>query len=177
MPRPKKREKLVTPNPYYTSRLNADDQYLNIGFESLVFEELQKARGYTNERLRQFPVDDDRFFSLEDLDLDMTVKIVRHKFDPDSIFNSANKIRALYENAAADIVVLNDFNRQSYRGIALAALGVIYYEDMTGIITTIPNIDSSPIYLGRTVDLFESLVLAGHIPKWEVFSEGEGLCF
>jgi hypothetical protein len=167
MPRPRKREKLVTPSPFHTSIINADKKVREAGFESLVFEELQKARGYTNERLRQFPVDDNRFFSLEDLDLDITVKIVRHKFDPDSIFNSANKMRALYDNEAADIVVLNDFDRQSYRGIALAALGVIYYEDMTGIITTIPNIDSSPIYLGRTVDLFESLVLAGHIPKWD----------
>ena len=147
---------------------------MEAGFESLVFEELQKARGYTNERLRQFPVDNDGFFSLEDLDLDITVKIVKHKFDPDSIFNSANKIRTLYENAEADIVVLNDFDRQSYRGIALAALGVIYYEDMVGIITTIPNIDSSPIYLGRTVDLFASLVLAGHIPKWDgTFEEAD----
>jgi hypothetical protein len=163
----KKREKLVTPSPYLTSRVHADVKFLEVGFESLVFEELQKARGYTNERLRQFPVDNDKFFSLEDLDLDITVKIVRHRFDPDSIFNSANKIRALYENEAADIVILNDFNRQSYRGIALAALGVIYYEDMIGIITTIPSIDSSPIYLGRTVDIFESLVLAGHIPKWD----------
>jgi hypothetical protein len=169
----KKREKLVTPSPFYTSIINADVKILEIGFESLVFEELQKARGYTNERLRQFPVDNDGFFSLADLDLDITVKIVRHKFDPDSIFNSANKIRALFENEAADIVVLNDFNRQSYRGIALAALGVIYYEDMIGIITTIPNIDSSPIYLGRTVDIFESLVLAGHIPKWDGAFIGE----
>jgi len=172
MPRPRKHEKLVTPNPFYTSLINADDQYLKIGFESLVFEELQKARGYTNERLRQFPVDNNGFFSLEDLDLDITVKIVKHKFDPDSIFNSANKIRALYDNEEADIVILNDFDRQSYRGIALAAFGVIYYEDMIGIITTIPNIDSSPIYLGRTVDLFESLVLAGHIPKWDGTFEG-----
>ena len=173
----KKREKLVTPSPFHTSIINADVKVLEAGFESWVFEELQKARGYPNNRLRQFLVDDNRFFSLEDLDLDITVKIIRHKFDPDSIFNSANKIRALYDNTEADIVVLNDFDRQSYRGIALAAFGVIYYEDMIGIITTIPNIDSSPIYLGRTVDLFESLVLAGHIPKWEVFSEGEGLCF
>ena len=170
----KKREKLVTPSPYYTSVINADKKILEAGFESWVFEELQKARGYTNERLWQFPVDDNRFFSLDDLDLDITVKIVKHKFDPDSIFNSANKIRALYENAEADIVILNDFDRQSYRGIALAALGVIYYEDMVGIITTIPNIDSSPIYLGRTVDLFESLVLAGHIPKWDgTFEEAD----
>jgi hypothetical protein len=74
----------------------------------------------------------------------------------------------------ADIVILNDFNRQSYRGIALAALGIIYYEDMTGILTTIPNTDCSPIYLGRTVDLFESLVLAGHIPKWDgTFEEAD----
>jgi len=167
MPRQKKREKTITPNPYYTSLINADVKKMEAGFESLVFEELQKVRGYTNERLRQFPVDNDGFFSLEDLDLDITVKIVRHKFDSDSIFNSANKIRALYDNEEADIVVLNDFNRQSYRGIALAALGVIYYEDMFGIITTIPSIDSSPIYLGRTVDVFKSLVLAGHIPKWD----------
>jgi len=89
----------------------------------------------------------------------------KNKFDPDSIFNSANKIRALYDNEAAEIIILNDFNRQSYRCIALAAFGVIYYEDMIGIITTIPNVDCSPIYLGRTVDLFESLVLAGHIPS------------
>jgi len=174
MSKQKKREKLVTPNPFYASVINADVKQLEAGFESLVFEELQKARGYTNERLRQFPVDNDGFFSLEDLDLDITVKIVKHKFDPDSIFNSANKIRALYENAAAEIVVLNDFDRQSYRGIALAALGVIYYEDMAGIITTIPNTDCSPIYLGRTVDLFESLVLAGHIPKWDgTFEEAD----
>jgi len=167
MPRQKKREKTITPNPFYTSIINADVKMLEAGFESLVFEELQKARGYTNERLRQFPVDSDGFFSLEDLDLDITVKIVQHKFDPDSIFGSPNKIRALYDDAEADILVLNDFNRQSYRGIALAALGVIQYEDMVGIITTIPNIDCSPIYLGRTVDVFESLVVAGHIPKWD----------
>jgi hypothetical protein len=167
MPRQKKREKTITPSPFYTSLTNADVKMKEVGFESLVFEELQKARGYTNERLRQFPVDNDGFFSLEDLDLDITVKIVKHKFDPDSIFNSANKIRALYDNAEADIVVLNDFNRKSYRGIALVALGVICYEDMIGIITTIPNIDCSPIYLGRTVDIFESLVLAGHIQKWD----------
>jgi hypothetical protein len=174
MPRQKKREKILTPNPFYTSVTNADVKILEAGFESLVFEELQKARGYTNDRLQQFPVDDNRFFSLEDLDLDITVKIVKHKFDPDSIFNSANKIRALYENEEADIVVLNDFSRKSYLGIALAALGVIYYEDMVGIITTIPNIDSSPIYLGRTVDVFESLVLAGHIPKWDgTFEEAD----
>jgi len=167
MPRPRKREKLVTPNPFYTSVINADVKVREAGFESLVFEELQKTRGYPNNRLRQFPVDNNGFFSLDDLDLEITVKIVKHKLDPDSIFNSANKIRALYENAAAEIVVLNDFDRQAYRGIALAALGVIYYEDMTGILTTIPNIDCSPIYLGRTVDLFASLVLAGHIPKWD----------
>ena len=60
------------------------------------------------------------------------------------------------------------------RGIALAALGIIYYEDMVGIITTIPNIDCSPIYLVRTVDLFESLVLSGHIPKWDgTFEEAD----
>ena len=167
MPRQKKREKTITPSPHFTSLINADVKVMEAGFESLVFEELQKARGYTNERLRQFPVDDNRFFSLEDLDLDITVTIVKHKFDPDSIYGSANKIRALYENEEADIVILNDFDRQSYRGIALAALGVIYYEDMIGIITTIPNIDCSPIYLGRTIDIFESLVLAGHIPKWD----------
>ena len=174
MPRQKKREKTITPNPFYTSVINADVKVMEAGFESLVFEELQKARGYTNDRLRQFPVDNDGFFSLADLDLDMTVKIVRHKFDPDSIFNSANKIRSLYDNAEADIVVLNDFSRQSYRGITLAALGVIHYEDMIGIITTIPNIDCSPIYLGRTVDVFESLVLAGHIQKWDgTFEEAD----
>ena len=106
MTKHRKRETQITPSPYYTSRLNADVEYLNRGFESLVFEELQKARGYTNDRLRQFPRDNAGFFSLEDLDLDITVKIVRHKFDPDSIFNSANKIRALYENEAADIVIL-----------------------------------------------------------------------
>jgi len=167
MPRQKKREKIITPSPFYTSAINADTKVLEAGFESLVFEELQKARGYTNDRLRQFPRDNAGFFSLEDLDLDISVKIVNRKFDPDSIFNSANKIRALYENEAADIVVLNDFSRKSYLSITLAALGVIYYEDMIGIITTVPNIDSSPIYLGRTVDVFESLVLAGHIPKWD----------
>jgi len=170
----KKREKLVAPSPFYASIINVDKKVREAGFESLVFEELQKARSYTNERLRQFPVDNDAFFSLEDLDLDITVKIIKHKFDPDSIFNSANKIRALYDNEAADIVVLNDFDRQSYRGIALAALGIIYYEDMIGILTTIPNTDSSPIYLGRTVDLFESLVKAGHIPKWDgTFEEAD----
>ena len=170
----RKRETQITPSPYFTSRANADVEYLNKGFESLVFEELQKARGYTNDRLRQFPRDNAGFFSLEDLDLDISVKIVNRKFEADSIFNSANKIRALYENAEADIVVLNDFSRKSYLGITLAALGVICYEDIIGIITTIPNIDSSPIYLGRTVDIFECLVLAGHIPKWnDTFMEAD----
>ena len=41
-------------------------------------------------------------------------------------------------------------------------------------LTMFPNIDSSPIYLGRTVDLFASLVLAGHIPKWDgTFEEAD----
>jgi len=168
MARQKKREKFITPNPYYVSKAHGEgEKVLRKGFESFVFEELQKARGYPNTRIKQFPVDDYGFFSVRDLDIDFTVRIVNRGFESDDIFKSPNKFRALYEAEPADIVVLNDFDRQSYRGVALVAPGVIHYEDMTGVMTIIPNADCAPIYLGRIVDIFETLIVAGYICKWD----------
>jgi len=173
MGRQRKREKILTPNPYFQFRKWGDNRILQAGFESQVFEELQKARGYTNDRLKKFPTDDRGFFSFEDLDAGCTVSVVNRSSDPEDIFKAPNKIRAIYDAESADIVVLHDFKYQSFRGIALAALGVIPYEDMRGVITTIPNTDCSPIYLGCTVDIFESLVSAGHISRWTVSQEDD----
>jgi len=170
----RKREKMLTPNPYFIARAWGDEaRILLSGFESQVFEELQKARGYTNDRLKKFPIGEHRFFSLEDLDADCTVTVVNRGFDPGDIFKSPNKIRAIYDAESADIVVLRDFKHQASRGIALAAMGVIPYDDMSGVITTIPNRDCSPIYLGCTVDIFESLVKAGLIARWHITQEDD----
>lgn len=83
------------------------------------------------------------------------------------------KLPKLYDDGAADIVILNDFKCQSRQGVALVALGVIHYEDMVGVITTIPNPDCSPIYIGFTPDIFATLVVAGLIPKYNATQENE----
>ena len=177
MGRQRKQEKALTPKSYFLAQAIVDSgdkqMIIQTGFESLVFEELQKARGYTNERLKKFPTDENRFFSLEDLDVECTVKIVHRGFDPGDMFKTPDKLRKLYDAESADTVVLNDFKYRDSLGVSLAALGVIQYEDMLGVITTIPNSDCSPIYVGLTTDIFETLVLAGLIPKWHPAQEGD----
>ena len=177
MGRQRKRERTLTPKPYFMAQTHVDSgdeqKTMRAGFESLVFEEFQKARGYTNDRLRKFPTDEHGFFSLHGLDGCCTIKVVHHRFDSESIFKSSGVIQKLYDDESADIVVVNDFKHHSSLGIALAALGVIRYEDMIGTITTIPNPDCSPIYIGRTADIFATLILAGLIPKWSPAQEGD----
>jgi len=167
MGRQRGREKFVTPNPYFLSTIERDEKILQAGFESYVFEEIQRARGCPTACIKQYPTGTHGFFALEDLDIGCTVEVVNRRFDPEDIIAASDKLRALYDAGSADIVVVNDFNRQSYRGVALVALGVIQYEDMIGVITTIPNPDCSPIYLGRSLDIFATLVAAGLIPKWD----------
>lgn len=171
MSKQKKQEKMLTPKPYFIgkglSSGSSDEREIKLAaFESLVFETFQKARGYTNADLKKFPTDERRFFSLDDLDSDCTIKILHRSFDFGSMFNAPDKVRMLYDAEAADIVVVNDFEYRKCQGIAMAALGVIPYEDMLSVLTTIPNADCSPIYVGQTADLFASLVVAGLIPRW-----------
>ena len=171
MSRQKKQEKMLTPKPYFITKVLSSDardekEIRQTAFESQVFETLQKTRGYTNVGLKKFPVNEHRFFSLDDLDADCTVRILHRSFDLRDMFHAPDKIRKLYDDEAVNIVVLNDFEYRSCLGIAMAALGVIPYEDMLGVLTTIPNADCSPIYVGRTADIFTSLVVAGLIPRW-----------
>ena len=138
-------------------------------FEGNVCLEILKALKYSVSRIRQFPVNDYRCLEFADVNevLDYRVAIINCKIPLENWIEKSKQIYDLYFSAKEPIVIVNDFNRQKLGGIAMVAVGVSAADVVGSVLIINPPDGERPLLVGKTADIFATLVKAGYISAWD----------
>ena len=131
--------------------------------------EILKALRFTPDRIDQFPVCEYKCLWLSDVnkELHYKVAVVDTEISLEDFHLNPNRICRLYFSVKEPIVIINDYNKSQYHGIALASFNIAA-ENVVGCVTIINISDKNePLLVGKTANIFSTLLRAGHLHPWD----------
>jgi hypothetical protein len=165
-------------NSYLLAKLHDGDEdqtvkneVLDGSFEHTICLYYLQSIKFPTNRYKDLTVDEYGLFTFSLLNTGYELGIINKPISLIDIIEKPAKIVDIYVKHVREILIVNDFKKKRYGGIALGVFE-IGHRDIIGSISLLRDDRlANPLVVGKSNDFFKTLVRGGFISEWEPNSD------